>query len=141
MTSDWLFRGGYSQGKEDDIEYDEIYATLGYILADSGSTAHIIEIGGGRTELDVNYDAISIQTGVDQAGIGYRFWWHLSRRWESEFDVTGWFPLEDDYTDDSFVWSTQLRMNYYVSDHWGFGGQYRYSEYGDNVGLYVRYVF
>lgn len=144
MTPSWIARGGYLQGEDSDvdIQVDQIYGSLGYIVNNSGNTAHIIEVGLSRNEIDVPTASGNVKLDSDFYGIGYRYWWHIARRWEAELDVNAWkaFNEDDDATDD-FQFGAQLRLNYYFADNWGAGAQYKYNEDTDTLGLYVRYIF
>ena len=55
MTPSWIARGGYLLGEDSDVDvdFDQIYGSVGYILSNSGNTAHIIEAGLSRNEVDV----------------------------------------------------------------------------------------
>lgn len=144
----WVLRGGYlhatgegSATPSPDVTLDEIYGSLGYVLSEGRNSAHILEVGLNRSEIDVQTNTGTVILDSDFFGVGYRFWWHFGRNWETEFDVYGWRPVNSDEGDDDFQIASQLRVNYYFADHWGAGLQYRYTENADTLGAYIRYVF
>ena len=144
MTRTWIARGGYLQGTDSDtdIEMDQIYGSVGYILSNDGNTAHILELGLSRSEVDVPYGNANLKLDADFYGLGYRYWWHMGRRWEAELDLNAWQAFNaDDSAEDDYQFSGQLRVNYYFSDNWGTGLQYKYNEDSDTFAVYVRYVF
>lgn len=144
MTRRWIARGGYLQGKDTDIdiEMEQIYGSVGYILSNDGNTAHIVELGVSRSEVDVPFGTSNIRLDAEFYGIGYRYWWHMGRRWEAELDLNAWQAFNaDDSAEDDYQFSGQLRLNYYFADNWGAGFQYKYNDDADTFGLYVRYVF
>lgn len=144
MTPSWIARGGYLRGEDSDVDvdFDQIYGSVGYILSNSGNTAHIIEAGLSRNEVDVAVNNGNIKLDAEFYGIGYRYWWHITRRVEAELDINAWKAINaNDGVDDDFQMSGQLRLNYYFADNWGAGIQYKYNEDADTVGLYLRYIF
>lgn len=143
MTRSWIARLGYLYGKDSDydIQMDQMYGSIGYILSNDGNTAHIFELGLSRSEVDVPYGNGNLKLDSDFYGVGYRYWWHLGRRWEAELDLNAWQAFNADDAEDDFQFSGQLRVNYYFADKWGTGLQYKYNEDADTLGLYVRYVF